>query len=399
MSTHPTQQPTNPLAKAASAYLRSAMHQPTHWYEWSPEAFAEADLQGKPILLDIGAVWCHWCHVMDRESYESDETAAIINEHFIAVKVDRDERPEVDARYQSAVSALTGQGGWPLTVFLTCEGKIFFGGTYFPPEDAYGRAGFKRVLLSIAEAYRERRDELERESDSLMEQLAAMESLQGHGGTFTPTVIQARDDRGRERSAVALQRLHRRELLHQRIAFALKLVAALAVCLGYREQNTLEAGAPISILGREVGAAEKDFSFAGEKDRQRPATLSGRGRHRRLVARGHLRPLVAGYLHRGEVLVDACGGLVRFVRFAVHHVATVATHRANVEQDRLALEIGLGECLRAPLVPVGRLMHGGPQIGGGRLGERVGRLLGRVRTHDRSVYAHDRCGDSVFCPV
>ncbi len=189
MSTHPTQQPTNPLAKAASAYLRSAMHQPTHWYEWSPEAFAEADLQGKPILLDIGAVWCHWCHVMDRESYESDETAAIINEHFIAVKVDRDERPEVDARYQSAVSALTGQGGWPLTVFLTCEGKIFFGGTYFPPEDAYGRAGFKRVLLSIAEAYRERRDELERESDSLMEQLAAMESLQGHGGTFTPTVI------------------------------------------------------------------------------------------------------------------------------------------------------------------------------------------------------------------
>jgi uncharacterized protein len=190
MSTQPANsQPTNFLTKAASAYLRSAMHQPTNWYEWSPEAFAEADLQGKPILLDIGAVWCHWCHVMDRESYESEETAAIINEHFIAVKVDRDERPEVDARYQSAVSALTGQAGWPLTVFLTCEGKIFFGGTYFPPEDAYGRAGFKRVLLSIAEAYRERRAELERESDSLMEQLAAMESLQGHSGAFSPKII------------------------------------------------------------------------------------------------------------------------------------------------------------------------------------------------------------------
>ena len=185
MSTHPT----NPLAKAASAYLRSAMHQPTHWYEWSPEAFAEADLQDKPILLDIGAVWCHWCHVMDRESYESEETAAIINQHFIAVKVDRDERPDVDARHQSAVAALTGQGGWPLTVFLTCEGKIFFGGTYFPPEDAYGRAGFKRVLLSISEAYRERREELERESDSLMEQLAAMESLEGHAGAFSSTII------------------------------------------------------------------------------------------------------------------------------------------------------------------------------------------------------------------
>ena len=190
MSTQPTNvQPTNFLVKAASSYLRSAMHQPTHWHEWSPEAFAEADLQGKPILLDVGAVWCHWCHVMDRESYESDETAAIINEHFIAVKVDRDERPEVDARYQSAVSALTGQGGWPLTVFLTCDGKIFFGGTYFPPEDAYGRSSFKRVLLSIAEAYRERRAELEHESDSLMEQLAAMESLQGHAGTFTPGII------------------------------------------------------------------------------------------------------------------------------------------------------------------------------------------------------------------
>src|SRR5689334_8757360 len=117
-------QPTNLLAQASSAYLRSAMHQPIHWYEWSPEAFAEADLQDKPVLLDVGAVWCHWCHVMDRESYESDEIAQLINERFIAVKVDRDERPDVDSRYQAAVTALTGQGGWPLTVFLTPQGKI-----------------------------------------------------------------------------------------------------------------------------------------------------------------------------------------------------------------------------------------------------------------------------------
>ncbi len=125
----------NSLAKSASAYLRSAMHQPVQWQEWGEEAFAKAKAEDKPILLDIGAVWCHWCHVMDRESYESAETAKIINDQFIAVKVDRDERPDVDTRYQAAVSAISGQGGWPLTAFLTPEGKPYFGGTYFPPTD------------------------------------------------------------------------------------------------------------------------------------------------------------------------------------------------------------------------------------------------------------------------
>ena len=154
MSTHAP----NSLAHASSAYLRSAMNQPTAWHEWGAEAFALAQAQDKPILLDVGAVWCHWCHVMDRESYESAETAAILNQHFICIKVDRDERPDVDARYQAAVASITGQGGWPLTVFLTPDGKMFFGGTYFPPVDSYGRASFGRVLLAIAEAFRERRD-------------------------------------------------------------------------------------------------------------------------------------------------------------------------------------------------------------------------------------------------
>ena len=109
----------NALAEAASAYLRSAMHQPVEWHEWGEEAFARANAEDKPVLLDIGAVWCHWCHVMDRESYENSETAKIINKHFVDVKVDRDERPDVDSRYQVAVSAVSGQGGWPLTAFLT----------------------------------------------------------------------------------------------------------------------------------------------------------------------------------------------------------------------------------------------------------------------------------------
>ena len=138
-----------PWAGARSAYLRSALHQPVQWNEWSSEAFARAAREDKPVLLDIGAVWCHWCHVMDRESYEDAALAAIINEHFVAVKVDRDERPDVDARYQAAVQAISGQGGWPLTVILTPDGRPFFGGTYFPREDRYQRPGFERVLLTM----------------------------------------------------------------------------------------------------------------------------------------------------------------------------------------------------------------------------------------------------------
>ena len=123
---------TNRLDQETSAYLKSAAHQPIQWHPWGDEPFRLAAEQGKPVLLDIGAVWCHWCHVMDRESYEDQEVAAIINDRFIAVKVDRDERPEVDRRYQSAVGAITGQGGWPLTAFLTERGQVFYGGTYFP---------------------------------------------------------------------------------------------------------------------------------------------------------------------------------------------------------------------------------------------------------------------------
>jgi hypothetical protein len=166
------------------------MHQPTQWHEWGPEAFARAKAEDKPVLLDIGAVWCHWCHVMDRESYESAEVAAILNEHFIAVKVDRDERPDVDSRYQTAVAAISGQGGWPLTVFLTPDGKPFFGGTYFPPQDAYGRPSFQRILLAISQAFRERRDEVETESDGLMHALAHSEGMQGHRADFSPRIVE-----------------------------------------------------------------------------------------------------------------------------------------------------------------------------------------------------------------
>src|ERR1700758_4560595 len=157
----------NSLAQASSSYLRSAMHQPIRWHEWGDEAFETAKRENKPILLDIGAVWCHWCHVMDRESYDDPEVARIVNENFIAVKVDRDERPDIDSRYQSAVQAMTGQGGWPLTAFRTPEGKPFYGGTYFPPDDQWGRPGFKRVLMAIADAFRAKRDEVLQQADAV----------------------------------------------------------------------------------------------------------------------------------------------------------------------------------------------------------------------------------------
>ena len=187
MSSHPE----NRLKDSASPYLRSAAHQPIDWHEWSDAAFARAKSEDKPILLDIGAVWCHWCHVIDRESYENAEIAKIINEHFVAVKVDRDERPDVDSRYQSAISAISGQGGWPLTGFLLSDGKPFFGGTYFPPEDQMGRPGFRRLLLAVADSYRNKRAELERAANSLADAVSQAEVFTGARGDFDLSVVEA----------------------------------------------------------------------------------------------------------------------------------------------------------------------------------------------------------------
>src|SRR5260370_27704047 len=147
---------TNALAQASSSYLRSAMHQSIQWHEWGAEAFAIAKKENKPILLESGAVWCRWCHVMDRESYEDPGVAVLINEHFVAIKVDRDERPDVDSRYQTAVQAISGQGGWPLTAFLTPEGKPFYAATYFPPHNYHPTPTFPPLLLTLAQAFHEK---------------------------------------------------------------------------------------------------------------------------------------------------------------------------------------------------------------------------------------------------
>jgi uncharacterized protein YyaL (SSP411 family) len=179
----------NQLEHSASSYLRSARHQPVQWHPWGEDAFAIAQSEDKPILLDIGAVWCHWCHVMDRESYENPEIAALINERFVAVKVDRDERPDVDARYQAAVSAISGQGGWPLTAFLTPDGRPYFGGTYIPPDDRYGRPGFSRVLTALSHVWRERRDEALETAASVMAAIEHNETFSSRGGDLSLSLV------------------------------------------------------------------------------------------------------------------------------------------------------------------------------------------------------------------
>ncbi len=151
----------NHLAGATSPYLLQHANNPVEWNQWGPDAFARARAEGKPVLLSIGYAACHWCHVMAHESFEDQATAALMNERFVNIKVDREERPDLDAIYMTAVQALTGQGGWPMTVFLTPEGVPFFGGTYYPPEDRHGMPSFTRVLNSVSAAYRDRRGDVD----------------------------------------------------------------------------------------------------------------------------------------------------------------------------------------------------------------------------------------------
>jgi uncharacterized protein len=177
------------LTDARSAYLRSAAHQPVDWYPWTEEAFARAQHEHRPILLDIGAVWCHWCHVMDRESYEDPALATQLNQHWVCIKVDRDERPDVDARYQRAVQAVTGQGGWPLTAFLTPDGEVFYGGTYFPPDARQGRPGFAGVLRELHRAFQEDGDKVKQQA-AIIRQHVSAHTLESRPGAIAADLVQ-----------------------------------------------------------------------------------------------------------------------------------------------------------------------------------------------------------------
>src|SRR5262247_1460558 len=169
----------NHLVNETSPYLLQHAHNPVNWYPWGEEAFAKAKRENKPILLSIGYSACHWCHVMAHESFEDEEIAKLMNDNFVNIKVDREERPDLDHIYMNAVQMMTHHGGWPMTVFLTPEGVPFYGGTYFPPQDRYNMPGFPRVLISLAEAYRERPDEIAQTSQSVLSELHRLSAKSG----------------------------------------------------------------------------------------------------------------------------------------------------------------------------------------------------------------------------
>ncbi len=183
----------NRLASAASPYLLQHSDNPVDWWEWGDEAFAEAKRRDVPVLLSVGYSACHWCHVMAHESFEDPETAAAMNEMFVNIKVDREERPDVDSVYMEAVQSMTGQGGWPMTVWLTPDGAPFFAGTYFPPQDRHGLPSFRRVLTAMSEAWRSQRPEVKDQAARLLE--AITKSIPRSEGAIDDQVISAAVDR------------------------------------------------------------------------------------------------------------------------------------------------------------------------------------------------------------
>jgi uncharacterized protein YyaL (SSP411 family) len=180
---------TNRLAHETSPYLRQHRHNPVDWYPWGPEAIARARQLDRPIFLSVGYSACHWCHVMERESFEDSEVARLLNDNFVSIKVDREERPDLDQIYMAAVQALTGQGGWPMSVFLTPDLRPFTGGTYFPPDDRYGRPGFKRVLRTISDWWRSRRGELDRAAADLTDALQGLSHPRAAAGELGPDLL------------------------------------------------------------------------------------------------------------------------------------------------------------------------------------------------------------------
>jgi len=179
----------NRLAGETSPYLLQHAHNPVDWYPWGPEALERARGEDRPILLSVGYSACHWCHVMERESFEDEATAALMNEHFVPVKVDREERPDVDSIYMTAVQQMTGHGGWPMTVFITPEGAPFYGGTYYPPQPRYGMPSFRQVLLAVAEAWRERRGDVDRSAGELRELLRQNAAVLPAASALDPAVL------------------------------------------------------------------------------------------------------------------------------------------------------------------------------------------------------------------
>src|SRR5512141_2274819 len=174
----------NQLIHESSPYLLQHANNPVNWYPWSEKALTKAQAENKPIFLSIGYAACHWCHVMEHESFEDPETAAIMNENFVCIKVDREERPDLDSIYMQATTAMTGSGGWPMSVFLTPDLRPFYAGTYFPPVQRYNMPSFKEVLLSLARAWKDERQEVDRVGDQVVQYIKPQELTNGTKEAF-----------------------------------------------------------------------------------------------------------------------------------------------------------------------------------------------------------------------
>lgn len=185
-----TPEHTNRLIDETSPYLLQHAHNPVDWYPWGPDALDKAKTENKPILLSIGYSACHWCHVMEHESFENPQIATMMNEHFVNIKVDREERPDLDHIYQSVVQMFTGQGGWPLTAFLTPDQEAFYGGTYYPPEDRHGRPGFVRILQSIADAYHNRSQDIDKSLEQIRDGLKRLSTFDNETRELTPSLLE-----------------------------------------------------------------------------------------------------------------------------------------------------------------------------------------------------------------
>src|SRR6478735_9370218 len=180
----------NRLAGETSPYLLQHRDNPVEWYPWGEEALSRARDEDRPILLSVGYSACHWCHMMERESFENPETAAYMNEHFVNVKVDREERPDVDALYMEAVQAFSGQGGWPMTVFLDPDGVPFYGGTYFPPDEGRGMPSFRMVMEAVVDAFESKRDEIAERAPQMRARLAAIGRIESADGAPEETLLE-----------------------------------------------------------------------------------------------------------------------------------------------------------------------------------------------------------------
>src|SRR5687767_2913720 len=188
----------NRLGNETSPYLLQHAENPVDWYPWGEEAFARAREEDKPVLVSIGYAACHWCHVMEHESFEDSEVALVMNTHFVCIKVDREERPDVDAIYMDAVQAMTGHGGWPLNAFLTPDGVPFFAGTYYPPEPRQGMPSWRMVLEGVARAWREQREQIAESAGRIVGHLQATARLEAPEAELDPASL--------DRAATALRR-------------------------------------------------------------------------------------------------------------------------------------------------------------------------------------------------